>query len=83
VLRFDHLGGGVVAKDGPLTGFTVAGDDGVFHPAEARIVGDTVEVTSPVVARPARVRYGWAHVASGNLFNRAGLPASPFRSDVE
>jgi sialate O-acetylesterase len=82
-LRFDHLGGGLVAKDGPLTGFTVAGDDGVFHPAEARIVGDTVEVTSPVVARPARVRYGWAHVASGNLFNRAGLPASPFRSDVE
>ena len=83
VLNFQHLGGGLVAKDGPLFGFTVAGANGDFHPAEARIVGDTVEVSSPNVPQPKRVRYGWANVASGNLFNRAGLPASPFRSDVD
>ncbi len=83
VLRFTHLGGGLVAKDGPLSGFAVAGASGAFHPAEARIVGDTVEVSSPNVPKPARVRYGWANVAAGNLFNRAGLPASPFRSDVD
>ena len=83
VLTFKHLGGGLVAKDGPLTGFTIAGANGEFHPAEARIAGDTVEVSSPDVPQPRRVRYGWANVASGNLFNRAGLPASPFRSDVD
>lgn len=82
VLGFKHLGGGLVAKDGPLTGFTIAGSDGAFQPAEARIVGDTVEVSSPKVPQPKHVRYAWANVASGNLFNRAGLPASPFRSDV-
>ncbi len=83
VLGFKHLGGGLVAKDGPLVGFTVAGADGVFHPAEAGIVGDTVEVSSINVKQPKHVRYGWANVASGNLFNRAGLPASPFRSDTD
>jgi sialate O-acetylesterase len=71
-----------VAKDGPLTGFTIAGADGVFHPAKAEIVGETVAVSSPSVAQPVAVRYGWANVASGNLFNQAGLPASPFRTDM-
>lgn len=83
VLAFTHLGGGLVAPGGSLEGFTIAGDDGVFHPASAGIVGDTVVVTSPDVAVPTAVRYGWANVASGNLFNRAGLPASPFRTDVK
>ena len=83
VLGFAHLGGGLVAKDGPLAGFTVAGADGVFHPALAEIAGETVVVSSPDVASPVAVRYGWANVASGNLFNAAGLPASPFRTDVK
>ncbi|ACB74622.1 sialate O-acetylesterase [Opitutus terrae] len=83
VLSFSHIGGGLVAKDGPLVGFTIAGADGVFRPATATIVGETVVVTSPEVAKPTAVRYGWANVARGNLFNRAGLPASPFRTDVE
>lgn len=83
VLRFTHRGGGLVAQDGPLTGFTLAGADGVFHPAMAEIAGDTVVVTSPAVAAPVAVRYGWANVASGNLFNTEGLPASPFRTDVD
>jgi len=82
-LSFTHLGGGLVAKDGDLSGFTIAGADGVFHPAQAKILHDTVIVTSTEVSSPTAVRYGWANVASGNLFNRAGLPASPFRTDVE
>jgi sialate O-acetylesterase len=83
VLRFTHLGGGLVAKDGPLTGFTIAGADKVFHPAKAVIVGDTVTVSAETVAQPVAVRYGWANVPEGNLFNAAGLPASPFRTDLD
>jgi sialate O-acetylesterase len=89
VLHFTHLGGGLVAKGGPLTraaaagliGFTVAGPDRAFHPARAEIQGDTVVVEAEAVTQPVAVRYGWANVPEGNLFNAAGLPASPFRSD--
>jgi sialate O-acetylesterase len=83
VLRFIHVGGGLVAKDGPLQGFTMAGEDKVFHPAQAEIHGKTIVVHSAEVPRPVAVRYGWANMPEGNLFNRAGLPASPFRSDVD
>jgi sialate O-acetylesterase len=83
VLRFTHPGGGLVAKGGPLIGFTIAGTDKVFHPATAAIEGDTVKVSAESVAQPVAVRYGWANVPEGNLFNAAGLPASPFRTDVE
>ena len=83
VLSFSHIGGGLVAPGGTLEGFTIAGADGVFHPADARIDGDAVVVSSPDVRSPSAVRYGWANVARGNLFNRAGLPASPFRTDVK
>jgi sialate O-acetylesterase len=82
VLRFSHLGGGLVAKEGELNGFTVAGANNVFHPAQAKIVGDTVVVSGVEASGPFNVRYGWANVPEGNLFNRAGLPASPFRTDV-
>jgi sialate O-acetylesterase len=82
ILGFNHLGGGLVAKGGPLKGFTIAGRDDVFHPAQAEIHDNTVIVTSRRVARPTAVRYGWANVPEGNLFNKAGLPASPFRTDV-
>jgi sialate O-acetylesterase len=82
VLHFTHLGGGLVAKDGELKGFSVAGADKVFRPAQAEIAGDTVVVNSTHVPQPVAVRYGWANVPEGNLFNRAGLPASPFRTDV-
>ncbi len=80
VVRFTHRGGGLVAPGGVLRGFEVAGADGVFHPAEARIVGETVEVAAAAVPAAAAVRYGWANVPDCNLFNAAGLPASPFRS---
>jgi sialate O-acetylesterase len=82
VLHFTHPGGGLVAKDGDLTGFVIAGVDKAFHPARARIAGETVVVNSPEVSQPVAVRYGWANVPARNLFNRAGLPASPFRTDT-
>ena len=83
VLSFDHLGGGLVAKDGALKGFTVAGADKKFVAATATIEGDTVVVTSTEVKSPVAVRYGWANVPEVNLFNKADLPATPFRTDVE
>jgi sialate O-acetylesterase len=82
-LHFTHLGGGLVAKDGALIGFTIAGADKIFHPASAVIEGETVVVSAPDVPQPVAVRYGWANVPSGNLFNAASLPASPFRTDVD
>ena len=81
VLSFDHLGGGLVAKGGKLTGFTVCGKDRKFVNAQAKIVGDTVVVSSPDVSQPAAVRFGWADFPVVNLWNKAGLPASPFRTD--
>jgi sialate O-acetylesterase len=81
-VKFSHLGGGLVAKDGPLKWFTIAGADGKFVPAEARIEGHTVVVTSPTVSAPAAVRYAWDNYPEGcNLYNAAGLPAAPFRTD--
>jgi sialate O-acetylesterase len=82
-ITFDHVGGGLVAKGGDLVGFTIAGKDGKFHPAKAEIKGDTVVVFSQQVPNPAAVRYGWVNFATPtlNLFNKEGLPASPFRTD--
>ena len=82
-LYFDHLGGGLVAKDGALMGFTMAGNDKKFEEASAVIEGNTVVVQCPKVANPVAVRYGWENVPKVNLFNKEGLPATPFRSDVE
>jgi sialate O-acetylesterase len=82
VLHFDHTDGGLMSKDGkPLAWFTVAGADGVFHPADAVIKGDTVVVTSPDVTAPKAVRFAWSETAQPNFFNYAGLPAVPFRTD--
>ena len=82
VVRFTHVGGGLVVPGGAPTGFELAGADGVFHSAVAVITGDTVVVSAADVAAPQAVRYGWANVPVCNLFNAAGLPASPFRSPV-
>ena len=81
VISFDCVEGGLVAKDGDLTGFTIAGPDKKFYNAQAKIVGKTVIVTSPSVPHPVAVRYGWADYPIVNLFNKEGLPASPFRTD--
>lgn len=69
------------SEGAPLVGFTIAGKDQVFHRAKAEIAGKTVVVRSEAVADPIAVRYGWADHPVCNLFNRAGLPASPFRTD--
>jgi sialate O-acetylesterase len=81
VLSFTHLGGGLVCKGDTLTGFTVAGEDRQFVNAEARIEGDTVAVRSDKVAKPVAVRFGWANFPVVNLWNKAELPAAPFRTD--
>ena len=65
----------------PLLGFTIAGKDHKFYQAKAEIAGDTVVVSSELVDAPIAVRYGWADHPLVNLFNREGLPASPFRTD--
>ena len=83
VLSFDHLGGGLVAKDGALKGFTIAGADKKFVAAEAAIVGDTVVVSSADVKAPVAVRFGWVNIPDVNFFNKAGLPATSFRTDPE
>ena len=72
---------GLMAKDGDLKGFTIAGADKHWKPASAKIVKGGVLVSSPEVAKPLAVRYAWASNPEFNLFNGAGLPASPFRTD--
>ncbi len=81
VLSFKHTNGGLVAKGGDLTGFVIAGADRQWKPARARIVGETVVVSSPEVTAPVAARYAWENWPTCNLFNGAGLPASPFRTD--
>ncbi|MCF7848833.1 MAG: hypothetical protein K9M45_08295 [Kiritimatiellales bacterium] len=82
VVKFEDIGSGLVAKDGVLKTFAIAGADKNFVWADAVIVGDTVVVSSPNVAKPVSVRYAWADNPVGcNLFNREGFPASPFRTD--
>ena len=81
-VSFQHIGSGLATRDNqPPSDFTLAGADQVFHPAEARIDGDKVIVTSPQVPRPVAVRFAWRDDAQPNLMNREGLPASAFRSD--
>jgi sialate O-acetylesterase len=77
---FDH-GDGLVSKGGSLSGFEIAGADGKFVDAEARVEGGTVVLRSSAVAEPLAGRYGWANNPECHLFNSAGLPASPFSTE--
>lgn len=79
---FDHVGTGLQVRGASLTGFEVAGEDGKYQPAEARVDGNTLLVSSAAVKTPVSVRYGWANSPDCNLFNREGLPASPFRASL-
>lgn len=82
IVSFTHVGQGLMARGDSLEGFTLAGTDGKFLPAQAMIEGATVVVTSEEVSKPVAVRYGWAKMPDVNLFNREGLPAAPFRTDT-
>lgn len=82
VLTFDHVGDGLSTHDDTSPSwFQVAGADRRFYPAEAKINGDTIELSHDKVSQPVAVRYGWHEEAMPNLINDAGLPASPFRTD--
>jgi len=84
ILTFKNIGSGLIAKDkyGYLKGFEVASNDGIFHFAKASIVADKVEVYHPSGLIPVMVRYGWSDSPiDANLYNKEGLPASPFRTD--
>ncbi|HTS34781.1 MAG TPA: sialate O-acetylesterase [Candidatus Solibacter sp.] len=81
-LRFSHVGAGLEAHGDPvLRGFAIAGADRKFRWADARIDGDSVVVSSPDVPQPVAVRYAWGDSPICNLFNKDGVPASPFRTD--
>jgi sialate O-acetylesterase len=83
-VKFSHLGGGLVVKNGePLKWFVIAGTDMKFVSAEAKIDGGSVVVSSAEVTAPVAVRYAWVNFPDGcNLFNAAGLPAAQFRTDA-
>ena len=78
---FNYTTGGLKSSSGPLTHFEIAGEDKVFYPANANIIGTIVVVSSPNVPKPVAVRFAWGNTAEPNLFNGANLPASSFRSD--
>jgi len=81
-LTFDHIDSGLEAKDSKLIkGFAIAGDNKKFYWASGKIDGSTVVVSSRKVIKPVAVRYAWAANPICNLYNKAGLPASPFRTD--
>ncbi len=80
-LSFKNVGGGLEARSGELTGFAIAGADKKFVWATAKIEADKVVVSSPNVAEPAAVRFGWSDFPVVNFFNKEGLPATPFRTD--
>jgi len=78
---FDHIGSGLMAKNGDLTHWTIAGKDYKFVPAKAVIDNNSIVVSSDQVKQPKAVRFGWSKNAEPNFFNKEGLPASPFRTD--
>jgi sialate O-acetylesterase len=79
-VRFTHADG-LVAHDKPVQSLELAGADRVFHPAEGKIERGTLLVFSTKVREPVAVRYAFSNAPEANLYNGAGLPAVPFRSD--
>jgi len=93
-IAFDHVDGGLMVgkkeglqptqevEGGELQRFAIAGEDKKWHWANAKIDGNTVVVSSPEVENPVAVRYAYSmNPAGANLYNKEGLPASPFRTD--
>ncbi|WP_316767376.1 sialate O-acetylesterase [Pedobacter frigiditerrae] len=80
VIEFDHLANTITNDGKALTGFTLAGADGKFVNATAKLVGRSIEVSSPEIKQPTEVRYNWTENPSGNFYSN-GLPALPFRTN--
>ena len=81
-LEFKHVGGGLTTRDGDAPShLTIAGEDKVFHAAEAKIDNDTILVSSKEVSQPVAVRYAWGNADQPNVMNKEGLPSSSFRTD--
>jgi sialate O-acetylesterase len=82
IISFKHVGGGLMADDGEsLREFAIAGSDKKFQWAKAIIEGDKVIVWSDQISNPQHVRYAWADNPDVNLYNKEGLPASPFTTE--
>ncbi|MDN5284599.1 MAG: 9-O-acetylesterase [Mucilaginibacter sp.] len=83
MISFSNVGSGLMVKGGgDLNQFAIAGDDKKFIWANAKITGDQVVIWSDEVPNPKYVRYAWAdNPDNANLYNKNGLPASPFRTD--
>ena len=81
-LQFAHTDGGLVVKGARLEEFAIAGEDRKWFWADAHIEGNFVVVSSPAVPNPKEVRYAWQSNPAATLFNGAGLPAVPFRTDT-
>ncbi|MGQ8336963.1 sialate O-acetylesterase [Sunxiuqinia sp. A32] len=75
------IGSGLVAGETGLTGFEIAGADKKFVPANAKILGDKIQLSSHSVSTPVYVRYAWSDGAAATLFNKEGLPAGTFTSE--
>ena len=80
-LHFAHAEGGLVIKGDKPEEFSIAGDDHKWYWADAHVFGDTVVVSSSAVPNPKAVRYAWQSNPAATLYNKAGLPAVPFRTD--
>ena len=82
-IRFSNVGSGLTIRDkyGFGRGFEIAGNDGKYHWAQARLDGQDVIVSSSLVEHPTAVRYAWSNTPDGNLYNREDLPAVSFRRD--
>jgi hypothetical protein len=81
IIRFTNTNGGLKSSGPELKGFAIAGTDKKWTFAKARIEGETVIVSNPDVSAPLMVRFAWADNPIATLFNGAGIPAAPFRTD--
>jgi len=83
LLSFTHAQNGFMIMADTLRGFTIAGSDNKFVTAKAVINGEFVVVYHDSINTPKSIRYGWANVPDVNLYNKEGLPASPFRIEIK
>jgi sialate O-acetylesterase len=81
VLLFDHAKSGMIIEGKTPVGFLIAGEDRKFYPATVKLNGDKIVLSSKSVPNPVAVRYAFTNTAVGNIFNKEGLPLSPFRTD--